>query len=208
MSEADVIFGRFPEFIKEYIFTHGWQELRHVQLAAAKVIFDTDANLLLTSATASGKTEAAFFPVLSDVYMNPPESVAVLYIAPLKSLINDQFSRMEGLLSEAGMPVFHWHGDVGLSHKEKMLKNPSGILQITPESLESMLINRSNDIPRLFGGLRYVYSCGCFLYADRSDRQKVCCRKTKTSDARKSFYDSRKRSYAHYEHSASCRNEL
>ena len=156
MSEADVIFGRFPEFIKEYIFTHGWQELRHVQLAAAKVIFDTDANLLLTSATASGKTEAAFFPVLSDVYMNPPESVAVLYIAPLKSLINDQFSRMEGLLVEAGMPVFHWHGDVGLSHKEKLLKNPSGILQITPESLESMLINRSNDIPRLFGGLRYV----------------------------------------------------
>lgn len=156
MSEADVIFGRFPEFIKEYIFTHGWQELRHVQLAAAKVIFETDSNLLLTSATASGKTEAAFFPILSDVYANPPESVAVLYIAPLKSLINDQFSRMEGLLREAGMPVFHWHGDVGLSHKEKMLKAPSGILQITPESLESMLINRSNDVPRLFGGLRYV----------------------------------------------------
>ncbi len=156
MSEADVIFGRFPEFIKEYIFTHGWQELRHVQLAAAKVIFESDANLLLTSATASGKTEAAFFPVLSDVYRDPPASVAVLYIAPLKSLINDQFSRMEGLLREAGMPVYHWHGDVGLSHKEKLLKTPSGILQITPESLESMLINRSNDIPRLFGGLRYV----------------------------------------------------
>ena len=156
MTEADAVFGRFPEFIKEYIFSHGWQELRHVQLAAAKVIFETDSNLLLTSATASGKTEAAFFPVLSDVYEHPSESVAVLYIAPLKSLINDQFSRMEGLLSEAGMPVCHWHGDVGLSHKEKLLKHPSGILQITPESLESMLINRSNDIPRLFGDLRYV----------------------------------------------------
>ena len=156
MTRADEIFGRFPEFVKEYIFAHGWQELRPVQLEAARVIFDTDANLLLTSATASGKTEAAFFPVLSEVYERPSTSVAVLYIAPLKSLINDQFSRMEGLLSEAGMPVFHWHGDVGLSHKEKLLKDPSGILQITPESLESMLINRSNDIPRLFGDLRYV----------------------------------------------------
>ena len=156
MSEADVVFGRFPEFIKEYIYRHGWDELREVQLEAAKVIFDTDDNLLLTSTTASGKTEAAFFPVLSEVYFRPSESVAILYIAPLKSLINDQFSRMESLLREAGMPVYHWHGDVGNSHKEKMLKHPSGILQITPESLESMLINRSNDIVRLFSDLRFV----------------------------------------------------
>ncbi len=156
MSEADRIFGMFPEFIKEFIFTHGWEELRHVQIAAAKTVFETDRNLLLTSATASGKTEAAFFPVLSEVYREPSGSVAVLYIAPLKSLINDQFSRMESLLCDAGMPVYHWHGDVGASHKGKLLKTPSGILQITPESLESMLINRSNDIPRLFGDLRFV----------------------------------------------------
>ena len=84
MSEADVVFGRFPEFIKEYIYRSGWSELREVQLSAAKVIFDTDANLLLTSATASGKTEAAFFPVLSEVYFRPSSTVAVLYIAPLK----------------------------------------------------------------------------------------------------------------------------
>ena len=156
MTEADVVFGRFPEFIKEYIYRAGWDSLREVQTAAAKVIFDSDDNLLLTSATASGKTEAAFFPVLSDVYYKPSHSVAVLYIAPLKSLINDQFSRMEDLLSEAGMPVYHWHGDVGASHKEKLLRSPSGILQITPESLESLLINRSNDIVRLFCDLRYV----------------------------------------------------
>lgn len=156
MTEADRVFGRFPEFIKEYIWRQGWDELREVQLEAARVIFDTDDNLLLTSSTASGKTEAAFFPVLSEVYAHPSDSVAVLYIAPLKSLINDQFSRMETLLREAGMPVYHWHGDVGNSHKEKMLKDPSGILQITPESLESMLINRSNDVVRIFSELRFV----------------------------------------------------
>ena len=156
MSEADRVFELFPEFIKEYIFSHGWEELRSVQVAAAKSLFYTENNLLLTSSTASGKTEAAFFPVLSQIYNDPSESVAVLYIAPLKSLINDQFERMDELLREAGVSVYHWHGDVGMSHKQKLLKEPSGILQITPESLESMLVNRSNDIVRLFGDLRFV----------------------------------------------------
>ena len=156
MTEADRVFSRFPEFIKEFIFSNRWEELRDVQVAAADVIFNTDHNLMLTSSTASGKTEAAFFPILSQLYYEPSRSVGVLYIAPLKSLINDQFERMQDLLCEAGMPVYHWHGDVGASHKQKLLKDPSGILQITPESLESMLINRSNDIPRLFGDLRYV----------------------------------------------------
>ena len=156
MTEADRIFERFPPFIQEFIYSHGWESLRDVQLAAAKTIFETESNLLLTSATASGKTEAAFFPILADICENPSDSVSVLYVAPLKSLINDQFARIEELLSESGVAVTHWHGDVAASHKKKLLKNPSGILQITPESLESMLINRSNDIVRLFHGLRYV----------------------------------------------------
>ena len=150
------VFSRFSPFIREYIYRHGWDELREVQIKAAEVIFDTDKNLLLTTPTASGKTEAAFFPILSELYENPPESFGVIYIAPLKSLINDQFSRMEELLDESTIPVYHWHGDVALSKKTKALKDPRGILQITPESLESMLINRSNDIPRLFSDLRYI----------------------------------------------------
>ena len=80
----------------------------------------------------------------------------MLYIAPLKSLINDQFYRLDELLDLSGIKVTHWHGDVGASVKSNLLKSPEGILQITPESLESMVMNRSNDIPRLFGGLRYV----------------------------------------------------
>ena len=158
MTNADRIFARFPDFIKEYIYGHGWTELREIQLEAARVIFETDSNLLLSSSTASGKTEAAFFPIISDIVENPPEvrSISVLYIAPLKSLINDQFYRLDELLDLSGVKVTHWHGDVGASHKTKLLKNPEGILQITPESLESMVMNRSNDIPRLFADLRYV----------------------------------------------------
>ena len=156
MTQADLIFERFPDFIREYIYSHSWESLRAVQVAAAKTIFDTDNNLLLTSSTASGKTEAAFFPILSLLHEDPPSSVGVLYIAPLKSLINDQFERMEELLDMSGVKVTHWHGDVAMSHKKKLLEKPEGILQITPESLEAMLINRSNDIPRLFGDLRFI----------------------------------------------------
>lgn len=156
MPQDMSIFERFPEFIREFIYSHGWESLRAVQVAAAQTILNTDRNLLLTSSTASGKTEAAFFPILADLWEHPAASVGVLYIAPLKSLINDQFYRIEELLEQSGIPVTHWHGDVAQSHKKKLLEKPRGILQITPESLESMLINRNNDIVRLFGSLRFV----------------------------------------------------
>ena len=156
MTEADRIFMKFPPFIREYIYAHSWDSLREVQLFAAGVLFDTKNNLLLTSSTASGKTEAAFFPIITDVWNEPCEGVSVLYIAPLKSLINDQFFRIEELLEESGIRVTHWHGDVAATQKKKLLEQPEGILQITPESLEAMLINRSNDIPRIFKGLKYI----------------------------------------------------
>ncbi len=156
MTEAERIFGRFPSFIREYIYSHAWESLRSVQIEAAKTIWESDHHLLLTSSTASGKTEAAFFPILTDLCETQTEGISVLYIAPLKSLINDQFERLFALLEESGIAVTHWHGDVAQSRKKKLLDHPEGILQITPESLEAMLINRSNDIPRLFRGLRFV----------------------------------------------------
>ncbi len=156
MTRADKLFERFPQYIKDFIYEHEWTGFRDVQLAAADAIFESEDNLLLTSSTASGKTEAAFFPILTLLEEEPPRSIAVLYISPIKSLINDQFERMEALLDYSGVPVTHWHGDVSGSHKKKLLDSPNGILQITPESLESMLMNRSNDIPRLFADLRFV----------------------------------------------------
>ena len=150
------VYARFAPFITEYIYRHGWEGLRPVQTEAAHVIFDTDNNLLLSSGTASGKTEAALFPIISLLSEEELSSFGCLYIAPLKSLINDQFGRIDELLDLSGIPVYHWHGDVAASHKTRALREPRGILQITPESLESMLMNRSNDIPRLFGQLRFV----------------------------------------------------
>lgn len=153
---SDNVFYRLAPFIQEFIYRNNWTELRAIQVEACRVIFETDAHLLLSSGTASGKTEAAFLPVLTLLTEDPPASVGVLYIAPIKALINDQFLRLNDLLKEADIPVWHWHGDVPGSHKQKMIKNPSGVLQITPESLESLLINKNRDLVRIFGDLRFV----------------------------------------------------
>lgn len=154
--EANRAFRRFSPFIRNYIYQHGWDELRQVQIQSANHIFYDDCNLLISSETASGKTEAAFFPVLSLMEEEGPENLQVLYISPLKSLINDQYSRMDEMLRESGLPVYRWHGDVSQSHKERFLKNPKGLLQITPESLESILCRRTQDVTRIFGNLKFV----------------------------------------------------
>ncbi|MBQ9289967.1 MAG: DEAD/DEAH box helicase [Clostridia bacterium] len=150
------VFERYAAFIQDYIYRSGWQSLRGVQNAAGEAIFGTEENVLLTASTASGKTEAAFFPILTLLDENPSKTVGVLYIAPLKALINDQFGRLSELCEEEGIVVTRWHGDAAVSRKQKLLRHPSGILQITPESLEAMLINKHMEIPSLFGDLRFI----------------------------------------------------
>ncbi|WP_024859624.1 DEAD/DEAH box helicase [Ruminococcus flavefaciens] len=150
------IFERYAPFIQDFIYRNNWESLRAIQAAAGDAIFNTDENVLLTASTASGKTEAAFFPILTLFSEDMPRSVGAIYIGPLKALINDQFMRLNELCDEADIPVWHWHGDVAQSHKSKMLKNPSGILQITPESLEAMLLRKHALIPKLFGDLRFI----------------------------------------------------
>ena len=150
------VFSRYSPFIQDYIYRSGWQALRGVQNAAGDAIFGTDDNVLISASTASGKTEAAFFPILTLLDEEPSRTVGVLYIAPLKALINDQFGRLDELCEEAGIRVTRWHGDASQTRKRKLLREPSGILQITPESLESLLINKHMEIPSLFGDLRFI----------------------------------------------------
>lgn len=150
------VFDRYAPFIREYIYRNGWDNLRAIQVAAADAIFNTDDNVLLSASTASGKTEAAFFPILTLFTEDMPKSVGAIYIGPLKALINDQFARLNDLCAQADIPVWHWHGDVSATHKAKMLKSPSGILQITPESLEALLMHKHSAIAKLFGDLRFI----------------------------------------------------
>ena len=150
------IFNRYAPFIRDFIYQNNWESLRAIQVAAGDAVFNTDDNLLLSASTASGKTEAAFFPILTLFTEDMPKSVGAVYIGPLKALINDQFQRLNDLCREADIPVWHWHGDVAQSRKKRLLENPSGILQITPESLEALLLHKHAYIARLFGDLRFI----------------------------------------------------
>ena len=168
-------FDRYAPFVQEYIYQNHWENLRSIQVAAADAIFNTDENVLLTASTASGKTEAAFFPIITLFSEDMPSSVGCIYIGPLKALINDQFSRLNDLCAEADIPVWHWHGDVAQSHKAKLMRHPSGILQITPESLEALLLHKHAAIAKLFGDLRFVVidEVHSFLRGDRGG-QTLC----------------------------------
>ncbi|GGF62658.1 ATP-dependent helicase [Paenibacillus albidus] len=166
---SDNPFYRLAPFIKEFIYKNRWETLREAQVDACRILFDTPHHLLIASGTASGKTEAAFFPALTELYERPSGSVGILYIAPLKALINDQFTRLNDLLREGHIPVWHWHGDVPQADKTRLVQNPSGVLQITPESLEGLLMNRPNAIPALFHDLRFIVvdEVHAFMGADR-----------------------------------------
>lgn len=149
-------FERYADFIKEYIYRKQWQDLREVQVEACEAILDTENNVIISSGTASGKTEAALFPILTLLEQNPSTSISVLYISPLKALINDQFNRLDELLEESYIPVWAWHGDISGHKKTQVIKKNKGILQITPESLEALIMKKSGEASRLFSDLKFI----------------------------------------------------
>lgn len=148
-------FNLLSEPIRKFIYEKGWDELRPIQNAAISRILGSDENYILASRTASGKTEAAFLPILSKVDFNEP-GVQVLYISPLIALINDQFYRVEELCKNLDVDVVKWHGEANKTVKDRLLKNPKGIVLITPESLEAMFVNKPFNVKQLFSNLKYV----------------------------------------------------
>lgn len=141
--------------IRKYIFEEGWESLRKIQEASIKQVVKTEDNLILAAPTASGKTEAAFLPAINDID-DWKTGLQIVYISPLIALINDQFKRIDNLCKEMDIPVTAWHSESSRSQKEKLLKEPSGILLITPESLEAMLSLRSEEAKILFAGTKWV----------------------------------------------------
>jgi len=133
-----------------------WTKLRQIQVDAIHEVFDGSKDLIIAARTAAGKTEAAFLPILSQIVEKPTRGVRVIYVGPLKALINDQFSRLELLCKEAEIPVHKWHGDVSRSAKKKLIERPAGVLLITPESIESLFVNHPHELTKLFAYLDYI----------------------------------------------------
>lgn len=155
-SEPAASFDRLHPEIQRWIWEQKWQELRDVQDRAIATVLGGTGDVLIAAATAAGKTEAAFLPVLTVTAEREDKGFAVLYVSPLKALINDQFRRLDQLCERLEMPVVRWHGDAPQSAKDKARRNPAGVVLITPESIEAMLIRRPADALAMLGSLDFI----------------------------------------------------
>ncbi len=129
--------------------------LRPVQELSAHAILD-GCNCVILAPTAGGKTESAFFPVLSAIDSEGWEPVSVLYVAPTRALLNNQDARLTRYAEMIGRRAFTWHGDTPDGARRGFLRAPADVLLTTPESLEVMLISPKVPARRLFAGLRAV----------------------------------------------------
>ena len=143
--------------IQRWVWKQKWETLRDIQERAIPYLINGDDDLIISAATAGGKTEAAFLPLISRAYTTQKgKGFDLVYVGPLRALINDQFQRLEDLCETLEMPVHPWHGNISQSVKVRARKNPRGILLITPESLEAMFVLRGAEVPRLFAGTQAI----------------------------------------------------
>ena len=144
-------FERLHPSVQHHIVnTLGWARLRPLQQDAVAPILAGEHGLLLAP-TAGGKTEAAVFPVLSKMAAEDWRPLSVLYLAPLRALLNNLLPRLEQYGSFVGRRVGLWHGDTSQSQRARIISDPPDLLLTTPESLEAMLISQRNNLYTAFG---------------------------------------------------------
>lgn len=155
-SSSSSSFGLLDERIQRWIWQEGWTALRDAQEQAVPALIEADRDVIIAAATAAGKTEAAFLPILTHLLRTEPDIGSVLYVSPLKALINDQWGRLSQLCKSLDIPVIPWHGDITATRKHKFIKDARGILLITPESLEALFVTRGSSMPGLMAVLKYL----------------------------------------------------
>jgi ATP-dependent helicase Lhr and Lhr-like helicase len=186
-------FDRLHPSIQKVLWDMKWGSLRDLQVDAIGAWFDGTSDFILMANTASGKTEAAFLPVVSSIAGDEGAgSVRVLYVAPLKALINDQCRRVEDLCGRANISVHRWHGDVSQDKKHNLVESPSGVLLITPESLESLLMRRGPDLRRVFQKLEAVIIDEMHAFLDNERGRQLCCQLARLEKLRKDLPKTRR----------------
>ena len=144
-----------PVVVHHIVNSLGWQELRALQEQAVGPVLD-GADALLLAPTAGGKTEAAVFPLLTAMEQQRWRGLSVIYVCPLKALLNNLLPRLELYASWLGRRVAVWHGDVTASARQRILREPPDVLLTTPESLEAMLISLRVEHGRMFSDLQAI----------------------------------------------------
>ena len=149
-------FSRFPDRLQAAITARlGWTSLRPVQELAGHALLDGQ-NAVILAPTAGGKTEASMFPLLAQMVEKEPKGVGILYIAPIKALLNNQAERLGIYTEMLGLSRFLWHGDVKPAAKKAFRQQPATLLMTTPESLEVMLMSASVAHTEIFADLRAI----------------------------------------------------
>ena len=148
-------FELLAEPVQRWIWRTGWAALYDIQERSIPLLHGANEDVIIAAPTGGGKTEAAFLPLISRTIEDdaPGSGFDLLYVSPLRALINDQFRRLRDLCDAADLPVHPWHSDISAAIKANARKNPRGILLITPESLEATFVLRGLEVPRLFGRL-------------------------------------------------------
>jgi ATP-dependent helicase Lhr and Lhr-like helicase len=154
-SEEAAAIALLDERVRRWIWHQNWKELRDIQREAIPLVLNGEQDLVITAATASGKTEAAIVPLASRL-LETETGLGVLMVSPLRALINDQFGRLELMGGELGLSVARWHGDVAANKKQEVLLDAPRILIITPESLEALFVRRAGSLDQLFGDLEAI----------------------------------------------------
>ena len=144
-----------PGLVHHIVNTLGWPGLRPLQEEAIEPLLD-GSDAVLLAPTAGGKTEAASFPLLSKMAQENWTGTSVLYVCPLKALLNNLLPRLETYTSWLGRTTALWHGDVSQPRRKKILRDRPDILLTTPESLEAMLVSANVDHRAFFSGLRAI----------------------------------------------------
>lgn len=157
IKKLSTSFELLDERVRRWVWQQGWSALKDIQENAIPVVLAGNSDVIISASTAGGKTEAAFMPILTSILQSRKTiGYKVLYISPLKALINDQYRRLFDMTKSMDISITPWHGDISASRKTSSLKNPDGIIIITPESLESFLVNRSQLVATIFASLKYV----------------------------------------------------
>lgn len=155
IDPSDAYHALDPE-IRRWVRDQQWPGLWPVQAEAIAAILGSADDVLIAAPTAGGKTEAAFLPSLTCAANSARNGVSILYVAPLKALINDQLGRLESVCDRLGLPVVRWHGDAPEGAKNCIMAKPRGLLLITPESIEALFLRRAAAAHVLFRRLQFI----------------------------------------------------
>lgn len=155
-DQSSRTFSLLHEKIQRWVWEQGWTSFKDVQEQSIEPILNGKTDVIIAAPTAQGKTEAAILPIASRIAEDNEPGAKLLYISPLKALINDQYRRQSEIFEKLDISIVRWHGDASATLKKRFIQKPSGALLITPESMESIFVNHGPDVARIFSTLRYI----------------------------------------------------